>query len=86
MLNIKQKSTVGLVLLKRGRKMTGQSGFVWVALFAISAMIVNTIGIWVVYKNRRWAEKNKEYFMCFAAGGADFITVDHCFSSSHSEK
>jgi zinc and cadmium transporter len=49
-------------------KMTGQSSFVWVAFFALSAMIVNTIGIWVVYKNKTWAEKNKEYFMCFAAG------------------
>ncbi|WP_207740738.1 ZIP family metal transporter [Alkalibacter mobilis] len=31
-------------------------------------MIINTIGIWVVYKNKNWVEQNKEYFMCFAAG------------------
>lgn len=48
--------------------MTGQSVFIWVAVFALSAMIVNSIGIWVIYKNKEWAEKNKEYFMCFAAG------------------
>ena len=42
--------------------------FFWVAVFAIGAMIVNSIGIWVIYKNKAWAEKNKEYFMCFAAG------------------
>lgn len=44
------------------------STFMWVAIFALSAMIVNSIGIWVIYKNKVWAEKNKEYFMCFAAG------------------
>ncbi len=48
--------------------MTGQNVFIWVAAFALSAMIVNCIGIWVIYKNKEWADKNKEYFMCFAAG------------------
>ncbi|MFY9603746.1 MAG: ZIP family metal transporter [bacterium] len=38
------------------------------ALFALGAMVINSIGIWVMYKNREWAERNKEYFMCFAAG------------------
>lgn len=42
--------------------------FVWIAIFSIGAMIVNSIGIWFVYKNIKWAEKTKEYFMCFAAG------------------
>jgi len=42
--------------------------FIWVAIFALSAMLVNSIGIITIYKNRKWAEKNKEYFMCFAAG------------------
>lgn len=42
--------------------------FFWVVIFAVGAMIVNSIGIWVIYKNKAWAEKNKEYFMCFAAG------------------
>lgn len=46
----------------------GQSVFIWVAIFALSAMVVNSLGIWVIYKNKEWAEKNKEYFMCFAAG------------------
>lgn len=44
------------------------NNFKWMAVFAIAAMIVNSIGIFAIYKNRRWAEKNKEYFMCFAAG------------------
>lgn len=42
--------------------------FILFVVFALSAMIVNGIGIWVVYRNREWADKNKEYFMCFAAG------------------
>jgi zinc and cadmium transporter len=48
--------------------MLRQDVFIWVAVFAIGAMIVNCIGIWVIYKNKRWTERNKEYFMCFAAG------------------
>lgn len=48
--------------------MTGLSTFAWVAIFALSAMLVNSLGIWIVYKNKEFAEKSKEYFMCFAAG------------------
>jgi len=48
--------------------MNGNHVFLWIALFSLSAMIVNGLGIWVIYKNKDWAEKNKEYFMCFAAG------------------
>lgn len=44
------------------------STFTWITIFALSAMIVNTIGIWFVYRNKDWAEKYKEYFICFAAG------------------
>ncbi len=44
------------------------SPFTWAALFAISAMLVNTFGIWLVYRFRRQAEKAKEKVMCFAAG------------------
>lgn len=40
----------------------------WIMLFGISAMVVNSIGIWIIHKNREWAQRNKEYFMCFAAG------------------
>ena len=39
-----------------------------VTIVAFSAMLVNSIGIWVIYKNKAWAEKHKEYFICFAAG------------------
>ncbi|HHY37033.1 MAG TPA: ZIP family metal transporter [Firmicutes bacterium] len=48
--------------------MTGQVRFLWLAVFALGAMLVNSTGIWVMYRNKEWAEKNKEYFMCFAAG------------------
>lgn len=48
--------------------MSVTNSFTWMASFAVAAMIVNSIGIFAIYKNRKWAEKNKEYFMCFAAG------------------
>jgi len=44
------------------------STFTWIAIFALGAMLVNGIGIWVIYKNKEWAGRVKEYFMCFAAG------------------
>ena len=42
--------------------------FAWVAIFAISAAVVNSIGIIAVYRSKGWAEKAKTYLMCFAAG------------------
>lgn len=49
--------------------MTYQSEtFAWIAIFAILAALVNGLGIFVIYKYARWAEKAKTYFMCFAAG------------------
>ncbi len=44
------------------------SSFTWIAIFSLSAMIVNSLGILAIYKNQHWAEKLKEYCMCFAAG------------------
>jgi len=44
------------------------STYSWIILFAFSAMLVNSLGIWFIYKHREWAENSKEYFMCFAAG------------------
>jgi len=44
------------------------STFTWIAIFAISAAVINGLGILTIYKNREWAEKTKTYFMCFAAG------------------
>ncbi len=44
------------------------SSFQWIAIFAISAMVVNSLGIWFIFKHKKWAEQSKEYFMCFAAG------------------
>jgi zinc transporter ZupT len=44
------------------------STFNWIAIFAIFSAIVNTIGIFAIYKNKKWASKVKVYFMCFAAG------------------
>ena len=48
--------------------MSGSNTFSLIALFALSAMVVNSIGIWVIYKNKQWVDRNIEYFMCFAAG------------------
>ncbi|MBN2611889.1 MAG: ZIP family metal transporter [Bacteroidales bacterium] len=42
--------------------------FIWIAVFAIIAAIVNGIGILIIFKYKKWAEKAKTYFMCFAAG------------------
>lgn len=42
--------------------------FTWIAIFAIGSAIVNSIGIFVVYKHKRWTSRIKAYFMCFAAG------------------
>jgi zinc and cadmium transporter len=44
------------------------STFTWIVIFAIGAAIVNGIGIFVIFKNKKWAEKVKTLFMCFAAG------------------
>lgn len=44
------------------------SAFTWIAIFAISATVVNGAGILAIFKYREWAEKTKTYFMCFAAG------------------
>ncbi len=42
--------------------------FLWIAVFAVIAAAVNGIGIIIIFKYRKWAEKAKTYFMCFAAG------------------
>lgn len=42
--------------------------FIWIAVFAILAAIVNIFGILILFKYRKWAERAKTYFMCFAAG------------------
>ena len=44
------------------------STFTWISIFAIGAMLVNSFGIWGIYRKREWANKTKEYSMCFAAG------------------
>ncbi len=46
--------------------MTGT--FIWISIFAISAAVVNTLGILAVHRHREGAEKAKTYLMCFAAG------------------
>lgn len=40
----------------------------WIGIFAISAMIINSLGIFAMYRNKEFAERNKVYFICFAAG------------------
>jgi zinc transporter ZupT len=44
------------------------STFTWIAIFAISAAVINGLGILTIYKKKEWAERSKTYFMCFAAG------------------
>lgn len=44
------------------------STFSWIAIFAIAAALVNSIGILVVLKKKEWTGRVKAYFMCFAAG------------------
>jgi len=48
--------------------MSELSTFSWIAIFAISSTIVNSIGIFTIFRYRDFAEKAKVYFMCFAAG------------------
>ncbi len=42
--------------------------FTYIAIFSFGAMIVNGLGIYVIYKKIIWTELIKEYSMCFAAG------------------
>ncbi len=42
--------------------------FEWIVIFAIGSIILNSLGIFVIYRNEKWALKTKVYFMCFAAG------------------
>lgn len=42
--------------------------FLWIAAFAIFAAVVNVAGILLIFRYKKWAEKAKVYFMCFAAG------------------
>ncbi|MBD3247465.1 zinc/iron permease [Candidatus Pacearchaeota archaeon] len=44
------------------------SVFQWIAIFSIGAAIINGLGIFAIFKNKKWAEKSKNYLMCFAAG------------------
>lgn len=48
--------------------MTSLTTFSWIAIFALTAMVVNTIGIYFIYRNKEWAERNKDFFLFFAAG------------------
>lgn len=48
--------------------MSSWSSLPWIGIFAIGAMVINGIGIYAVYHNREFAERNKAYFICFAAG------------------
>ena len=42
--------------------------FVWVFIFALAAMVVNSLGIYLMYRNQAWVHKHVHFFMCFAAG------------------
>lgn len=42
--------------------------FLWILVFAIISAIFNSVGILVVSQNKKWTDRLKNYFMCFAAG------------------
>ncbi len=42
--------------------------FIWIAGFAISAALVNSLGILTIFQFKDWAKRTKSYFICFAAG------------------
>ena len=42
--------------------------FIYIASFALISALINGLGILAISKNRKWAEKAKTYFICFAAG------------------
>ncbi|MCF7890435.1 ZIP family metal transporter [Candidatus Bipolaricaulota bacterium] len=42
--------------------------FIWIAGFAISAALVNGLGILAIFRSKEWAKRTKTYFICFAAG------------------
>lgn len=48
--------------------MEGQNVFLWVVGFALSAAVVNSLGILTIFLYKDWAQKAKMYFICLAAG------------------
>lgn len=42
--------------------------FKWIAGFSLVAALVNSIGIYAIFKYREWAERMQTFFICFAAG------------------
>ena len=46
----------------------GLSTFVWILLFALLSLIVNSLGILAIYRKKEFAQRANTYFMCFAAG------------------
>jgi zinc transporter ZupT len=55
------------------------STFSWIAIFAIGAALVNSVGILAIFKYKNWAEKAKTYFMCFAAGVLISVPLMYAF-------
>lgn len=48
--------------------MAQENTFLWIAIFAVASAVINGLGIMAVASKKNWAEKTKNYFMCFAAG------------------
>ncbi len=42
--------------------------FYWIAMFAVVAALVNSMGIVAISQRQKWAERSLPYLMCFAAG------------------
>lgn len=61
--------------------------FKWILVFAILSAFVNYIGVYAAYKNTKWIDKFKNYFLCFAAGilisTSLLVTFPHAFEENH---
>jgi len=56
--------------------------FTWMAVFAIFSALINAAGIFAIVKYKKWAEKTKSYFMCFAAGVLISVSFLHIIPKS----
>lgn len=65
--------------------MSTWSSLPWIGIFAIGAMIINSIGILTVYRNKEFAERNKVYFICFAAGVLITVPLVHILPQAMAE-
>ncbi|MDD2247181.1 MAG: hypothetical protein PHC39_08935 [Proteiniphilum sp.] len=66
--------------------MSDNNTFLWIALFAILAAIINGLGIFILYRYRDWAIKSKPYFICFVAGVLIYVSASHLLPEARGEE